>query len=116
MPRIGVFVCQCGTNIASTVDTKKVAEEMAKIPGVVYTGDYKFMCSAPGQDNLKEIVKEHKLDGVIVSACSPHMHEKTFRKACESAGLNPYKRRPLSWVAALLGFRLRLILQKAEER
>ncbi|OGP26452.1 MAG: disulfide reductase [Deltaproteobacteria bacterium GWB2_42_7] len=104
MPRIGVFVCQCGTNIASTVDTKKVAEEMAKIPGVVYTGDYKFMCSAPGQDNLKEIVKEHKLDGVIVSACSPHMHEKTFRKACESAGLNPYKceitniREQCSWV------------------
>ena len=91
MPRIGIFVCQCGTNIASTVDTKKVAEEMAKIPGVVYTGDYKFMCSAPGQDNLKEIVQQHKLDGVIVSACSPHMHEKTFRKACESAGLNPYK-------------------------
>jgi len=104
MPRIGVFVCQCGTNIASTVDTKKVAEEMAKIPGVVYTGDYKFMCSAPGQDNLKEIVKEHKLDGVIVSACSPHMHEKTFRKACEAAGLNPYKceitniREQCSWV------------------
>ena len=104
MPRIGVFVCQCGTNIASTVDTKKVAEEMAKIPGVVYTGDYKFMCSAPGQDNLKEIVKQHKLDGVIVSACSPHMHEKTFRKACEAAGLNPYKceitniREQCSWV------------------
>lgn len=104
MPRIGVFVCQCGTNIASTVDTKKVADEMAKLPGVVYTGDYKFMCSAPGQDNLKEIVKQHKLDGVIVSACSPHMHEKTFRKACESAGLNPYKceitniREQCSWV------------------
>ncbi|HBR16230.1 MAG TPA: disulfide reductase, partial [Deltaproteobacteria bacterium] len=104
MPRIGVFVCQCGTNIASTVDTKKVADEMAKIPGVVYTGDYKFMCSAPGQDNLKEIVKKHKLDGVIVSACSPHMHEKTFRKAVEAAGLNPYKceitniREQCSWV------------------
>ena len=104
MPRIGVFVCQCGTNIASTVDTKKVADEMSKIPGVVYTGDYKFMCSAPGQDNLKEIVKNHKLDGVIVSACSPHMHEKTFRKAVEAAGLNPYKceitniREQCSWV------------------
>ncbi|MBI5328162.1 MAG: CoB--CoM heterodisulfide reductase iron-sulfur subunit A family protein [Deltaproteobacteria bacterium] len=104
MPRIGVFVCQCGTNIASTVDTKKVTEEMAKLPGVVYTADYKFMCSAPGQDNLKEIVRQHKLDGVIVSACSPHMHEKTFRKAVESAGLNPYKceitniREQCSWV------------------
>lgn len=104
MPRIGVFVCQCGTNIAATVDTKKVADEMAKLPGVAYTGDYKFMCSAPGQENLKEIVKKHKLDGVIVSACSPHMHEKTFRKACEAAGLNPYKceitniREQCSWV------------------
>lgn len=104
MPRIGVFVCQCGTNIASTVDTKKVAEEMAKLPGVVYTADYKFMCSAPGQDNLKEIVQQHKLDGVVVSACSPHMHEKTFRKACEAAGLNPYRceianiREQCSWV------------------
>ena len=104
MSRIGVFVCQCGTNIASTVDTAKVAEEMSQIPGVVYTGDYKFMCSSPGQEMLKNIVKEHKLDGVIVSACSPHMHEKTFRKACESAGLNPFRcemtniREQCSWV------------------
>ncbi len=104
MSRIGVFVCQCGNNIASTVNTKKVADEMAKIPGVVYTGDYKFMCSSPGQEMLKEVVKEHKLDGVIVSACSPHMHEKTFRKACESAGLNPFRceitniREQCSWV------------------
>lgn len=104
MSRIGVFVCQCGTNIASTVDTKKVAEEMSQIPGVVYTGDYKFMCSSPGQEMLKDVVKEHQLDGVIVSACSPHMHEKTFRKACESAGLNPFRcemtniREQCSWV------------------
>lgn len=104
MARIGVFVCQCGTNIASAVDTKKVAEEMSQIPGVVYTGDYKFMCSSPGQEMLKNVVKENKLDGVIVSACSPHMHEKTFRKACESAGLNPFKcemtniREQCSWV------------------
>jgi heterodisulfide reductase subunit A len=104
MPRIGVFVCQCGNNIAATVDTKKVAEEMQKLPGVVYTGDYKFMCSSPGQETLKEIVKEHRLDGVVVAACSPHMHEKTFRKACEKAGLNPYKceianiREQCSWV------------------
>ncbi|MEE8575407.1 MAG: CoB--CoM heterodisulfide reductase iron-sulfur subunit A family protein, partial [Thermodesulfobacteriota bacterium] len=104
MPRIGVFVCQCGNNIASTVDTAKVAEEMKKLPGVVYTGDAKFMCSSPGQDSLKEIIKKNKLDGVVVSACSPHMHEKTFRKACEKAGLNPYKceitniREQCSWV------------------
>ena len=104
MPRIGVFVCQCGNNIASTVDTAKVAEEMKKLPGVAFTGDYKFMCSSPGQDSLKETVKEHKLDGIVVAACSPHMHEKTFRKACEKAGLNPYKceianiREQCSWV------------------
>ncbi|MBI5234578.1 MAG: CoB--CoM heterodisulfide reductase iron-sulfur subunit A family protein, partial [Deltaproteobacteria bacterium] len=104
MPRIGVFVCQCGNNIAATVDTKKVAEEMGKLPGVVYTGDYKFMCSSPGQEMLKDIVKKHSLDGVIVSACSPHMHEKTFRKACEAAGLNQYRceitniREQCSWV------------------
>ncbi|MBI5237885.1 MAG: CoB--CoM heterodisulfide reductase iron-sulfur subunit A family protein [Deltaproteobacteria bacterium] len=104
MPRIGVFVCQCGNNIAATVDTKKVAGEMNDLPGVVYTCDYKFMCSSPGQEMLKEAIKEHKLDGVIVSACSPHMHEKTFRKAAEAAGLNPYKceitniREQCSWV------------------
>ncbi len=104
MPRIGVFVCQCGNNIAATVDTKKVAEEMAKLPGVVYTTDYKFMCSSPGQEMLKKAIIDNKLDGVIVSACSPHMHEKTFRKASEAAGLNPYRceitniREQCSWV------------------
>ncbi len=104
MPRIGVFVCQCGNNIAATVDTKKVAEEMAHLPGVAHVTDYKFMCSSPGQDMLKKAIKEHRLDSVIVSACSPHMHEKTFRKAAEAAGLNPFKceitniREQCSWV------------------
>ena len=104
MSRIGVFVCQCGNNIAATVDTAKVAEEMGKLPGVVYTGDAKFMCSSPGQESLKETIEKNKLDGIVVSACSPHMHEKTFRKACEKAGLNPYKceitniREQCSWV------------------
>ncbi len=104
MPRIGVFVCQCGNNIAATVDTKQVAEEMKKLPGVVYTTDYKFMCSSPGQDMFKQAIKDNKLDGVIVAACSPHMHEKTFRKAAEAAGLNPFRceitniREQCSWV------------------
>ncbi len=104
MSRIGVFVCQCGNNIASTVDTKKVAEEIKKLPGVVYTCDYKFMCSSPGQEMLKNTIKKEGLDGVIVSACSPHMHEKTFRKASVAAGLNPYRceitniREQCSWV------------------
>ncbi len=104
MSRIGVFVCQCGENIASTVDTEKVAEEAKNLPGVVFTEDYKFMCSAPGQDTLKKVVQENDLDGIVVAACSPHMHEKTFRKACSAAGLNPYRceianiREQCSWV------------------
>ncbi|MBI5599711.1 MAG: CoB--CoM heterodisulfide reductase iron-sulfur subunit A family protein [Deltaproteobacteria bacterium] len=104
MPRIGVFVCQCGNNIEGTVDTKKVAGEMKNLSGVVFSCNYKFMCSSPGQEMFKEAIKEHKLDGVVVSACSPHMHEKTFRKAAEAAGLNPYKceitniREQCSWV------------------
>jgi heterodisulfide reductase subunit A len=104
VPRIGVFVCQCGNNIESTVDTQKVADETAKIPGVVYTCKYKFMCSSPGQETFKAAIKENRLDGVIVSACSPHMHEKTFRRASEAAGLNPYQceitniREQCSWV------------------
>ncbi len=104
MSRIGVFVCQCGNNIESTVDTEKVSEEMKDIPGVVYSCKYKFMCSAPGQEMLRNAIKDEKLDGIVVSACSPHMHEKTFRKASESAGLNPFKceianiREQCSWV------------------
>ncbi|MFQ5901628.1 MAG: FAD-dependent oxidoreductase, partial [Thermodesulfobacteriota bacterium] len=104
MARIGVFVCQCGANIASTVDTDKVAQEIGSLPGVAFTMDYRFMCSAPGQDTLKKIVRDERLDGVVVAACSPHMHEKTFRRACAEAGLNPYRceianiREQCSWV------------------
>lgn len=104
MSRTGVFVCHCGTNIAATVDVVKVAEEMKKQPGVVYTEDYKFMCSAPGQGKLKQIIEENQLDSVVIAACSPHMHEKTFRNAAEAAGLNAFKvemaniREQCSWV------------------
>ncbi|MBE9528086.1 MAG: CoB--CoM heterodisulfide reductase iron-sulfur subunit A family protein [Proteobacteria bacterium] len=104
MPRIGVFVCQCGNNIESTVDTQKVADETKKLPGVVHTESYKFMCSSPGQESFKKAIKENKLDGIVVSACSPHMHEKTFRRAAEAAGLNPFQceianiREQCSWV------------------
>ena len=104
MSRVGVFVCHCGTNISATVDVVKVAEEMKNQPGVVYTEDYKFMCSSPGQGRLKELIDEHKLDSVVISACSPHMHEKTFRNAAEAAGLNSFKvemaniREQCSWV------------------
>ena len=104
MPKIGVFVCQCGNNIESTVDTQKVADELKKMPGVEYTCSYKFMCSSPGQEMFKKAIKDNDLDSVLVSACSPHMHEKTFRKASEAAGLNSYKceivniREQCSWV------------------
>jgi heterodisulfide reductase subunit A len=90
MARIGVFICHCGENIAATVDCEKVAEMALHYPGVVYSLDYKYMCSDPGQTKIKEAIKEHKLTGVVVGACSPRMHELTFRKSCAEAGLNPY--------------------------
>jgi len=88
--RIGTFVCHCGENIGKTVDCASVASVMNKIPGVVHSEDYKYMCSDPGQNLIKQAIKDKRLDAVVVGSCSPHMHEKTFRKACNSAGVNPY--------------------------
>ena len=90
MSRIGVFSCHCGENISRTVDVERVAAAAARIPGVAYATDYKYMCSDPGQNLLKKAVADHNLDGIVVAACSPRMHEKTFRTAAKSAGLNPY--------------------------
>ena len=90
MARIGVFVCHCGENISRTVDVEQVAATAAKLPGVAFATDYKYMCSDPGQSLLKKAVVEHGLDGIVVAACSPRMHEKTFRNAAKAAGLNPY--------------------------
>lgn len=90
MSRIGVFVCHCGENISATVDCAKVAQAAAHFPGVVHSVDYKYMCSDPGQNMIKEAIKEKKLTGVVVAACSPRMHEPTFRRACNEAGLNPF--------------------------
>lgn len=90
MAKIGVFVCHCGENIARTVDVAKVREAIAKHPGVVHAVDYRYMCSAPGQELIRNAIAEKKLTGVVVAACSPHMHEPTFRRACSEAGLNPY--------------------------
>jgi heterodisulfide reductase subunit A len=101
---IGVFICHCGINIAGTVDVERVAEEIRKYPGVAYAVDYKYMCSDPGQNIIKEAIREHNLDGVVVAACSPTMHETTFRKTTASEGLNPYQceianiREQCSWV------------------
>jgi len=89
-PRIGVFICHCGTNIAATVDVEEVAEFAAGLPGVVSSRTYQYMCSDPGQDLVKQEIKELGLNRVVVASCSPLMHEITFRRACEDAGLNPF--------------------------
>ena len=88
--RIGVFVCDCGLNIARTVRVPEVVEFARQLPGVVLAEEYKFMCSTPGQELIQESITRHNLDRVIVAACSPLMHEKTFRKVVEKAGLNQY--------------------------
>jgi heterodisulfide reductase subunit A2 len=102
--RIGVYVCHCGTNIAKTVDVAKVAEMALSLPGVVVSRHYKFMCSDPGQELIQKDIREHKLNRIVVAACSPLMHENTFRKAVEVAGMNRYLfemaniREQVSWV------------------
>ena len=102
--RIGVYVCHCGSNIAGTVDVENSRDVLADEPGVVISRDYKFMCSEPGQDLIIDDIKEHNLNRVVVASCSPLMHEPTFRKACERAGLNRYLfqmvniREQCSWV------------------
>jgi heterodisulfide reductase subunit A len=90
MSRIGVFVCHCGMNIAKTVRVSELAEFAATLPEVVVAADYKFMCSTPGQELIQNDIKKHNLDRVIIAACSPLMHEKTFRKVVAAAGLNQY--------------------------
>ena len=103
MSRIGVFVCHCGLNIASTVDVERVAETLRHYPGVAFAADYKYMCSDPGQALIQRSIREHNLDGVVVAACSPAMHETTFRKAADEAGVNAYRveianiREQISW-------------------
>jgi heterodisulfide reductase subunit A2 len=103
--RVGVYVCHCGSNIAGTVDVEEVAKWAGEnIKDVVVSKDYKFMCSSLGQAMIEEDIKKEKLTRVVVGACSPHLHEKTFRTACKNAGLNPYLfdmtnlREHVSWV------------------
>ncbi len=88
--RIGVYVCHCGTNISHTVDVSAVAAHASTLPGVTLAKDYKYMCSDPGQEIIRNDVKEHNLTRVVVASCSPLMHEGTFRKVCEEAGLNRF--------------------------
>ncbi len=88
--RVGVYICHCGTNIAKTVNVEEVATWAGEQPNVVCSREYKFMCSSLGQDLIEEDIKEQGLTRVVVASCSPHMHEKTFRTACERGGLNPF--------------------------
>jgi len=104
MARIGVFTCWCGENIARTVDVDRVSAEVSALPGVRCSVNYKYMCSDPGQTMIRDKIASERLTAVVVAACSPHMHLKTFRKAGQSAGLNPYMvemanvREHCSWV------------------
>lgn len=88
--KIGVYVCHCGSNIAGIVDVAKVAEYARTLPNVTVARDYKYMCSDPGQSLIKEDIKTLGLNRVVVASCSPRMHEQTFRRVCQSAGLNQY--------------------------
>lgn len=103
-PRIGLYVCHCGTNISKMVDVKAIADEMKDAANIVITRDYKYMCSDPGQDLVIKDIKENNLNRIVVAACSPRIHELTFRKALQKAGLNPYMlqmaniREHVSWV------------------
>jgi heterodisulfide reductase subunit A len=102
--RTGVFVCHCGVNIAGTVDVKKVAEELAKDPNVDYSVDYVYMCSDPGQKEVEKAIEEQKLDSIVIAACSPNLHESTFRNAAKRAGKSGFSceianiREQCSWV------------------
>lgn len=88
--RVGVYICHCGTNIAGVVDVEEVARWAGEQPNVVCARDYKFMCSSLGQELIEEDIKQEGLTRIVVAACSPHMHEKTFRGATQRGGLNPY--------------------------
>lgn len=102
--KIGVYICSCGTNIAKMVDVEAVTEYISTLPDVALSRTYKYMCSNPGQEIIVQDIKEHRLDRVVVAACSPRMHERTFRRALSTAGLNPYLlemaniREQCSWV------------------
>lgn len=102
--RIGVYVCHCGGNISDTVDMMKVQEAIANFKGVEVSETYEYVCSSPGQEKIKNDIKEHNLNRIVVASCSPRMHLETFRRAVAEAGLNPYLlemtniREQCSWV------------------
>jgi heterodisulfide reductase subunit A len=103
-PRIGVYVCECGINIASTVDTAAVVEMAASLPYVSIARGYKYTCSEPGQQMIREDIRNEGINRVVVASCTPRMHEPTFQRLLHESGLNPYYfemaniREHVSWV------------------
>jgi heterodisulfide reductase subunit A len=89
-PRIGVYVCECGINIADTVDVPTVVEMAAQLPNVVIARDSKYTCSEPGQNSIQDDIRDLDLDRVVVASCTPRMHEPTFQRLLAASGLNPY--------------------------
>lgn len=104
-PKIGVYVCHCGTNIAGMVDVQAAAEYAAQLEGVAVARHYAYMCSDPGQALIQDDILNEGLNRIVVASCSPLMHETTFRRACAEAGLNPFLfqmtniREHCSWVS-----------------
>ena len=88
--RIGVFICHCGLNIAGTLDIKELVEYAKTLPDVAYVKENRYTCADPGQEEIREGIKDYKLNRVVVAACSPRMHEPTFRRTVSEAGLNPF--------------------------
>ncbi len=105
-PRVGVMVCHCGINIAGVLDVEDLTNYAGKIADVVISRNQLFACSATGQDEVAELVKEHKLNRLVVAACTPRTHEPVFRETCARIGFNPYLlemvniRDQCSWVHA----------------
>ena len=104
--RIGVFLCHCGSNISGVVDMEQLSEVVRNLPNVKFVSDYKYVCSKPGQQIIKDNIKKHNLNGIVIASCSPRMHEPTFRQALRETGLNPFLleianiREHVSWIHA----------------
>lgn len=102
--RIGVFLCHCGSNIAGVIDMERLKEAVQSLPNVQYVSDYKYVCSKPGQQTIKDSIKKHNLNGIVIASCSPRMHEPTFRQVLRETGLNPFLleianiREHVSWI------------------
>ncbi len=108
-PKIGVYVCECGINIAATVNVREVVAFASRLPNVTVAREYKYMCSEPGQNMIKDDIRELGLTRVVVASCTPRMHEVTFQTAVADAGLNPYYfamaniREQCSWIIKDMG-------------